>query len=61
MRRIRNALLILLTAICIATGALLPKGMAILQDQQMNNRSETQELDPIQMLIQQELSPPRVG
>lgn len=56
MRRARDILLILLTFACVASGAFLPQGAAILQDQWLEQGSETRELDTVQLLIRQELS-----
>ena len=57
MPRAREILLILLTAACVGAGALLPQGAALLQDRQLDQGGETRELDTVELLIQQELSP----
>ncbi len=56
MRGARDILLILLTAACVASGAFLPQGAAVLQDQRLERGSETRQLDAVQLLIRQELS-----
>lgn len=57
MGRRKNILLIVLTAACVAIGALLPQGTASFQNQRLAQSSETQELDSVHLLIRQELSP----
>lgn len=57
MPRVRDILLLGLTAACVAAGALLPGGTAALQDRGLDQRVETRALDPVQLLIRQDLSP----
>lgn len=56
MCRYKDILLILLTVIGVGVGALLPRSMSAIQEQRLEDSSETRELDDVQLLIRQELS-----
>lgn len=57
MRRTRDILMILLAAVCVVSGALLPQVAAGLQDHQLRQSGEIRTLDTVQLLLRQELSP----